>query len=351
MSERRRTTPVLGMAELRQEYEREGVGTALYDLINRVVTRGVTRYPVSVYAPDGASSWTPDARAAVAHEWALERLLGPRRSLERMLDQASSTEQLVRLLHRSLKDHLRDSLSPDSSRRIRQRTLDVLRDDPAYTCVSGYQRRDDGLWSFEGATGNASPRRLLQRVAWSCSDDELSLLEEHGPEHRQSPLIRTVGLQTLVRRLFAETAGVAFGGDLAAVVCRRLGLPDPALVPASLSAHEWIADALADPSAGIEAVLEEHELQAWARGVLAELAASDRERLHAYFTSDENESEAGRSLGVNRRTIWRSRQALHRNIASVADDAGTAIAVHRFVVAELLATTHPGTQGRKGGSQ
>jgi hypothetical protein len=336
-------TPTI--ADLRREYDEQSVGPLLYDLINRTVGATVAKYPAAIYSPDRVHAWTPEGRAAIAHGWAVERLLGSRRLLERDLDESSTIAQLQRRLRQSLREYLRDTLAPDGARTIRKRLLQVLAELESVRCVSGRPRTDAAVWALEGQEDRApAQRRALERLAWEIPDDRLDLVRDHHPAMRTSPLIRTAGIELLARTVLAS-AGAARGGDLVAAVCSRLQLPDPGRLPASLDADDRLVERLADAGAEVERSMDATAMEQIAATIFDGLPAEVCTRIAAYLAAGEQEMAAAAALGVGRRTIRRAREVLRERIVEATPDAGTAIMVYDLVLARVKERDHANDAG------
>lgn len=328
------------IADLRREYDEQSVGPLLYDLINRTVVATVAKYPAAMYSPDRVHAWTPEARAAIAHGWAVERLLGSRRLLERDLDESSTIAQLQTRLRQSLREYLRDTLAPDGARTIRKRLLQVLAEIESVRCLSSRPRADAAVWALEGLEHRApAQRRALERLAWEIPDDRLDLVRDHHPAMRTSPLIRTSGIELLVRTLLAS-AGAARGGDLVAAVCSRLQLPDPGRLPASLDADDRLVERLADAGAEVERSLDATAMEQIAETIFEGLPVEICTRIAAYLAAGEQEVAAAAALGVGRRTIRRAREVLREQIVDATPDAEAAIMVYDLVLVRVKECDH-----------
>src|SRR5438094_456868 len=92
-----------GLQQLRQEYQRDGIGLLLKELLAKIVWATVRQYPASEYSP--SQSWDKAACEDVLSDWVAERLWG-RADLQAMLSFVSSTAQLRSALTTSLRQHL-----------------------------------------------------------------------------------------------------------------------------------------------------------------------------------------------------------------------------------------------------
>ena len=336
-------TPTI--ADLRREYDEASVGPLLYDLINRTVVGTVAKYPAAIYSPDRVHAWTPEARAAIAHGWAVERLLGSRRLLERHLDESSTIAQLQTRLRRSLREYLRDTLAPDGSRTIRKRLLQVLAELESVRCLSSRPRADAAVWVLDGHEDRApAQRRALERLAWEIPDDRLDLVRDHHPAMRTSPLIRTSGIEHLARTLLASVGAVR-AGDLVAAVCSRLQLPDPGRLPASLDADDRLVERLADADAEVERSLDAAAMEEIAETIFDGLPVEVCTRIAAYLAAGEHEVAAAAALGVGRRTIRRAREAVRERIVEATPDAEAAIMVYDLVLVRVKERNHANDAG------
>src|SRR6266446_2258168 len=149
------------LQELRDEYERNGVGVLLNEFLAKIV-------------------------------WATERLWG-RADLQAMLSSAGSLAQLRSALTTSLRQHLTNKRRRSIASNLYKRVLAVLRDDSRFRPVGGVSHASEQRWVLAGKDEikqSMLELRDLVQIACELSDDELQVVR-YGPlSQKLSPILR-----------------------------------------------------------------------------------------------------------------------------------------------------------------
>src|SRR5580692_1702445 len=117
------------LQDLRDEYQREGVGTLLRDLLAKIVWSTVRQYPPAEYSM--YDSWDKSACEDVLNDWIAQRLWG-RADLQSMLSASNSTAQLRASLTTSLRQLLTNNRRRSVTSNLYKRAAVMLREDLAF---------------------------------------------------------------------------------------------------------------------------------------------------------------------------------------------------------------------------
>jgi hypothetical protein len=294
------------LQDLREEYERNGVGVLLYELLAKIVWATVRQYPPSEYSPSG--SWDKTACEDVLHDWVTERLWG-RADLQAMLSSAGSLAQLRSALTTSLRQHVTNKRRRSIASNLYKRVLALLRNDSSFRSVGGPSLVEgEQRWTLaENESTNPSALALgdLVHIACELTDDELQVVR-YGPlSQKLSPILREHKLLEFLRHLMSRAEGSLTVSTIIDVMRFRFALPS--------AEHTELDENLASskPSPADEAART-----IAARALVSRLDLEDVGRLKAYFTSNGDFSEAAKQCGS---TVERVREVAHRAFGAICE--------------------------------
>jgi hypothetical protein len=192
----------VALADLRAEYESDGIGPQLWELLVNICTRVAHKYPPQVY--NDGSAWSNEAARELAQEVTLERLLGENQ-LDYVFDVAGDEDELARLLAHQVRRVL--------SRRRVVTVVDRLSDRVRSLSAPGRFEivrfgRDDllvppgGAVEFRSLTA-AEIRRGAQSI------EAVPRLRGSLDGQRESMVYRSDDLARLVDILFADLGSIA----------------------------------------------------------------------------------------------------------------------------------------------
>src|SRR5687768_13848751 len=117
------------LEDLRDEYQRGGLGVLVLELLKKIVWSTVLQYPPSEYSP--YERWDHMACEDVLSDWIRERLWG-RGDLQAMLSSAATQQHLRASLTTSLRQHLVNKRRRSIASNLYKRVRAMLRDDPGF---------------------------------------------------------------------------------------------------------------------------------------------------------------------------------------------------------------------------
>jgi len=195
------------LERLREEYQREGIGVLLHQLLEKVVQSTVRQYPAAEYSPSRV--WDRMSCEDVLNDWVLERLLS-RADLQVLLASAATTAQFRAALTTSLRQHVTNGRRRSITANLFKRVKDMLRDDSAFRPLTTNVQGGNQRWTLRSAKSeNPSPAaaRELLRIASELSDDQLEVVR-YGPfSQKLSPILRKGKLREFLLHLFEHARG------------------------------------------------------------------------------------------------------------------------------------------------
>ncbi len=293
------------LQELRDEYERNGVGVLLNEFLAKIVWATVRQYPPSEYSPSG--SWDKAACEDVLNDWLTERLWG-RADLQAMLSSAGSLAQLRSALTTSLRQHLTNKRRRSIASNLYKRVLAVLRDDSRFRPVGGVSHGSEQRWVLAGKDEikqSMLELRDLVQIACELSDDELQVVR-YGPlSQKLSPILREPKLLEFLVHLMSRADGGLTAGMIIDVMRFRFSLPS--------EEHTEIDENLASskPSPANEAART-----IAARALVSRLDLEDARKLTAYFRSNGDFLKAAEQCEC---TLDRIREVVHRGFEAICE--------------------------------
>jgi hypothetical protein len=293
------------LQELRDEYERNGVGVLLNELLAKIVWATARQYPPLEYSPSG--SWDKAACEDVLNDWVAERLWG-RADLQAMLSSAGSLAQLRSALTTSLRQHLTNKRRRSIASNLYKRVLAVLRDDSRFRSVGGVSLESEQRWAL--AENDETKHSMLElrdlvQIACELSDNELQVVR-YGPlSQKLSPILREPKLLEFLVHLMGRADGGLTVGTIIDVMRFRFSLPR--------EEHTEIDENLASskPSPANEAART-----IAARTLVSRLGLEDARKLTAYFRSNGDFSKAAKECGC---TLDRIREVVHRGFEAICE--------------------------------
>lgn len=128
-----------------REYQAQGIGPLLYSLILEIVQQGIGRYPPQIYSPN--ETWDEDAISALAHDFALEKLLRLG-WLEHYLLANDSTSGLMSALRRDFQHFLINRKKRSEYGNLFKRVRHILEVDSRFVACSVSSRSIATLWTL-----------------------------------------------------------------------------------------------------------------------------------------------------------------------------------------------------------
>jgi len=293
------------LQELRVEYQKDGIGVLLSELLGKIVWATVRHYPASEYSPFG--NWDEPACEDVLEDWVMERLWG-RADLQAMLAGVASIAQLRAALTTSLRQYLTNKRRRSIVSNLYKRVLATLRDDSHFRSVGGASLAAEQRWTLaENESGDPSMLALhdLVQIACELSDDELQVVR-YGPfSQKLSPILREPKLREFLCHLMRRAQGSLTVSSIIDVMRFRFSLP----TEEHIELHEGIPSSMPSPA-------NEAERTIAARAVVSRLDYDDVRRLTAYFRSNGDFSEAARECAC---TVERVREVVHRAFGAICE--------------------------------
>jgi hypothetical protein len=293
------------LEELRDEYQRDGVGVLLRELLGRIVWSTVRQYPPSEYSP--YDSWDRAACEDVLSDWIAERLWG-RGDLQAMLASAPKLSQLRSALTTSLRQYLTNKRRRSIASNLYKRVHALLRDDPHFRSVSAASLGADQRWTLSGNESQIPsmlPLGDLVSIACELSDDELQVVR-YGPlSQKLSPILRDPKLLDFLCHLLGRANGSLAVATIIDVMRFRFSLPteERTEVDENIPSQR--------PSPGHEAVRA-----VAARSIVMRLDLEDTNVLEAYFRSGGNFPKTAQLRGC---TLERVREVVCRTFGAICE--------------------------------
>ena len=293
------------LQELRDEYQKDGIGMLLNELLGKIVWATVRQYPASEYSPSG--NWDKPACEDVLEDWVMERLWG-RADLQAMLSGAASIAQLRAALTTSLRQHLTNKRRRSIVSNLYKRVLVMLRDDSHFRAAPGSSLDAERRWTLaedESTDPSILAVHDLVQIASELSDDELQVVR-YGPfSQKLSPILREPKLREFLCHLMGRAKGSLPVGTIIDVMRFRFSLP----TEERTELDENIPSSKPSPA-------NEAARTIAARAVISRLDLEDVPRLRAYFVSNGDFSEAAKQCGC---TAERVREVVHRAFGAICE--------------------------------
>jgi hypothetical protein len=129
----------------RREYEAEGIGELLYDLILNLVEQVVVRYPPKVYSPN--QIWDEDAVTALCHDFTVDKLLEAG-WLEHHLLTQETIAGLKKVLRRDFRHFLVSHKRRSEYLNLFDRVKRALREGPRFRVVHEHTSVAASIWGL-----------------------------------------------------------------------------------------------------------------------------------------------------------------------------------------------------------
>lgn len=211
--------------DLIREYEGDGFGPQLGELVDRVVRATAPKYPALEYSD--ASVWNKQAFEDARNDWLERRLVG-RGDLGKMLRQANSLSQLRAALTTSFGQFLTNRRPRSSAANLYKRTNDMLREKSAvFAKVGSSSRSGAQMWTLASAPREERSRLdidALVAITRSRSDEELAVVRYGEESLKSSPILRAPELEAFLTYLLEAAEGALDLGTMAEVMRERFEL-------------------------------------------------------------------------------------------------------------------------------
>lgn len=290
--------PPTGFVDLRREYEAETIGPLIWALTVELAGMVGRRYRPAKY--NQGASWDADSVEELAQETAVELLVGERQ-IEYIFTVARSTEDVRRLLTRSLKRALWRRRSATVVDRLIVRVRDMVSQPPFALQAVGTQR-----WITLADTPG-DPRGLSDpelRAAAAAAHRVPRLVEREDAE-RASMVYAPGALRELLDAVIGVTGGV-YESDLRRIFRALL----TAWLPASLVSVE--SDDFADATANVQPADDGVDRQEMESAVqdLVESMTVDELTVFVYKTQGLSDRAVAERLGRSRPWVASRKQAV-----------------------------------------
>lgn len=213
------------LEDLIREYDTDGFGPNLAELVDRVVKATAPQYPALEYSD--ASVWNKEAFEDARNDWLVVRLVG-RGDLGKMLRQAKSLAQLRAVLTTSFGQFLVNRRPRSSAANLYKRTNDMLRQKNDIFAKVGSSTRSGGqLWTLAAAPREERSRLdvdALVVVVRQLSDDELEVVRYGEESLKSSPILRAPMLEGFLVHLLQAAEGALDTATIAEVMRIRFEL-------------------------------------------------------------------------------------------------------------------------------
>ena len=292
------------LGELRNEYQREGVGVLLAELLAKIVWSTARRYPPSEYSPYEA--WDESACEDVMNDWITERLWG-RGDLQAMLSSATTLPQFRAALTTSLRQFLTNKRRRSIASNLYKRVKAILNRDSRFSSVVPAGAGAEQRWFFIDHGPNASPLSLddLVQVACELSNDDIEVVR-YGPfSQKLSPILRDPELRRFLEHLLKRAEGSLTVSTIMDVMRSRFSLP----IEENTKLDESIPSSRPGPA-------DEATVTISARSVVSRLDLDESQVVAAYFTSHGSFSKAAESCGC---ASNRAREIVYRAFEMICE--------------------------------
>jgi hypothetical protein len=293
------------LQDLRDEYQREGVGTLLRELLAKIVWSTVRQYPPAEYSM--YDSWDQSACEDVLNDWIAERLWG-RADLQVMLLSAPAVAQFRAALTTSLRQYITNKRRRSVASNLYKRVRLLLRSDSRFRSDGAASLGSEQRWTLV-ANKSSSPSSLplgdLVEIASELTDDQLQVVR-YGPfSQKLSPILREPKLLDFLSHLLSRADGSLTVGTILDVMRSRFSLP--------IEEHTELDENIPTPKPN---PAEEAVRAVAARSVVSRLGLEDAHILAGYFRSGGNFSEVAREC---RCTVDRVSEVVHRAFATICE--------------------------------
>jgi hypothetical protein len=284
----------VSLDDLRREYNADGYGPELADLLDRVVRATAPRYPAREYSD--AAVWNKEAFEDARNDWLEVRLIG-RGDLAKMLLQANSVGQLRAALTTSFGQFLANRRPRSSAANLYKRTLDLLRKKTdVFEAVGSSSRSGEQLWTLS-ADPQTERAQLdvdqLAALARELGDDELAVVRYGEESLKSSPILRAPALEAFLVHLLGRAGGALDTGTIGAVMRVRFELWE--FEPVELEA------AFADEAPPLDLAVP---ADAAARSVFLRLTPEAAQALVAVDEADGDFEQAAKNLGCGLSAVF-----------------------------------------------
>ena len=313
------------LERLRDEYQRNGVGPVLFELLQKVVWSTVRQYPASEYSP--YSSWDQSACEDVLNDWITERLWG-RGDLANLLSASVTSQHLRAALTTSLRQHLTNKRRRSITANLYKRVRAKLRNDSSFRSLGSSSVGPEERWTLANSASrvpSVCSAEDLAQVACELSDDVLEVVR-YGPfSQKLSPILRDPKLREFLIHLLQGAGGSLTLGAIIEVMRVRFSLP----TDEATNLHDGIVSLNQSPADEVAMTLS-------ARSVVSRLALEEATVLENYFRSGGDLSEVAKLSGCDGQRV---RDVVHRAFAMIcecSDSEDEARAVMQTVEALLI---------------
>ncbi len=211
--------------DLIREYDNDGFGPNLAELVDRVVKATAPQYPALEYSD--SSVWNTQSFEDARNDWLEKRLVG-RGDLGKMLRQAKSLGQLRAALTTSFSQFLVNRRPRSSAANLYKRSNDMLRDkDEIFAKVGSSTRSGSQLWTLVSAPREERSQLdvdALVAVARQHSDEELAVIRYGEESLKSSPILRAPQLERFLTHLLEGAEGALDMATIAEVMRIRFEL-------------------------------------------------------------------------------------------------------------------------------
>lgn len=211
--------------DLIREYDNDGFGPNLVELVDRVVKATAPQYPALEYSD--SSVWNTQSFEDARNDWLEKRLVG-RGDLGKMLRQAKSLGQLRAALTTSFSQFLVNRRPRSSAANLYKRSNDMLRDkDEIFAKVGSSTRSGSQLWTLVSAPREERSQLdadALVAVARQHSDEELAVIRYGEESLKSSPILRAPQLERFLTHLLEGAEGALDMATIAEVMRIRFEL-------------------------------------------------------------------------------------------------------------------------------
>jgi predicted DNA-binding protein YlxM (UPF0122 family) len=214
-------------AAYRIEYEAEGIGRLLYDLILELVQQVVVYYPPEIYSPN--SIWDEDAALSMCHDFTLEKLIGAG-WLEYHLLAQDTVVGLKRVLKRDFIHFLVNRKRRSEYQNFFGRVKRILRNDHRFQVVYAHSNAAAEIWGLSEWDEKEIAQQLDEIVGAMYTVDLPPLIRYRPDSKKLSHLLSNDNLTHLLESTF-RSLGKCIRLDLLAEGLRyRLGLLETDIV-------------------------------------------------------------------------------------------------------------------------
>ena len=191
----------MNFTDLRNEFEKELIGVAIYGIVRELCGMIARKYPESIY--NGGLSWDGQSIDDVCQEVVLNQLLG-QKQIHYIFDNATSTESVRRLLTGQIKRAMSSRRKKSPIDRLLKRISDLVQDGHLELVEAGvpYYRLPSTLHEYEQLD---SPR--LNACVRALS--EIPRIDSRLDTERESMIYTPKRLQTVIETLFKTISAVS----------------------------------------------------------------------------------------------------------------------------------------------